>query len=307
MTEEKLDKVFNGMSKEGLDTIDKLFETTENPSGLELLGALFALNDDDFEVLRPVMQDTLIESYNDPQIQMQMLQAFAQAGISIDDLINHQDEILNQLFDIEELDLSQSKKDFFVFIFTSFANIISASSLNPAHTVEIPVEICRENAKLPSYATNGSGAMDIYSPEEVTLRPGECKIISVGIKVAIPHGYALLIQPRSGLSRKIKLRIPNSPGLIDEDYHEEIGVIVENIDPPIKQVGSIIKSVKMTSEDVGISYDANLYGSDITIGQGERFAQMRLVEVPRVKWREVKSLGTFDKDHGMGFGSSGTN
>ena len=300
ITEEKIDKVFNGMSEEGLDTIDKLFETTENPSGLELLGALFALNDDDFEVLRPVMQDTLIESYNDPQVQMQMLQAFTQAGISIDDLINHQDEILNQLFDIEELDLSQQKKDFFVFIFTSFANIISASSLNPAHTVEIPVEICRENAKLPSYATNGSGAMDIYSPEEVTLRPGECKIIPVGIKVAIPHGYALLIQPRSGLSRKIKLRIPNSPGLIDEDYHEEIGVIVENIDPPLKGANII------TNGD-GTIEDANLYGSDITIGQGERFAQMRLVEVPRVKWREVKSLGTFDEDHGMGFGSSGTN
>ena len=33
------------MSEEGLDTIDKFFETTENPSGLELLGALFALND----------------------------------------------------------------------------------------------------------------------------------------------------------------------------------------------------------------------------------------------------------------------
>ena len=299
ITEEKIDKVFNGMSEEGLDTIDKLFETTENPSGLELLGALFALNDNDFEVLRPVMQDTLIESYNDPQVQMQMLQAFAQAGISIDDLINHQDEILNQLFDIKELDLSQSKKDFFVFIFTSFANIISASSLNPAHIVEIPVEICRENAKLPSYATNGSGAMDIYSPEEVTLRPGECRIIPVGIKVAIPHGYALLIQPRSGLSRKIKLRIPNSPGLIDEDYHEEIGVIVENIDPKMKDVDQYLPSdhFEFVKE----------YGSDITIGKGERFAQMRLVEVPRVKWREVSSLGTFDNDHGAGFGSSGTN
>jgi len=202
------------------------------------------------------------------------------------------------LLDGIEIELSDQKKDFIQSIFTAFANSISTSTINPAHIVEIPIEICKENAKLPTYATNGSAAMDLYAPEEYNLAPGECVVVPLGFKVAIPHGYALLIQPRSGLSRRTKLRLPNTPGLIDEDYHEEVGVIIENIDPPLKSIGTL-----MTDEGL---QDASLYGSTLTIGKGERFAQMRLVKVPRIRWREVKSLGTFDNDHGKGFGSTGS-
>jgi len=141
--------------------------------------------------------------------------------------------------------------------------------------------------------------MDIYSPAEYTINPGETVLIPIGIKVNIPIGYALLIQPRSGLSRKTKLRVANTPGLIDSDYHEEIGVIIENIEPPLKEAGTI------TLEDGSIE-DASLFGSSFTIEKGERFAQMRLVEVPIVNWLPVKSLGSFENDHGEGFGSTGT-
>jgi dUTPase len=51
--------------------------------------------------------------------------------------------------------------------------------------------------------------------------------------------------------------------------------------------------------------DGNLYGSSYTIGKGERFAQMRLIEVPVVNWLQVKSIGDFQSDHGEGFGSTG--
>ena len=294
--EEKME-AFDNISMDSLDLLDKAINDPGS-NGLKVFSALLMMPDEDFEIVRPLFQEELINAYSEPQAQMQLVQAFALSGISVEELVNHIDEIAESMFNDPEIELSESKKDFLKVIFTAAANSVSSSTINPAHIVEIPVEICRENAKLPTYATNGSGAMDIYSPEEVTLRPGECKIIPVGIKVAIPHGYALLIQPRSGLSRKIKLRIPNSPGLIDEDYHEEIGVIIENIDPPLKEANII------TNGD-GTIEDANLYGSDITIGKGERFAQMRLVEVPRVKWKEVNSLGTQIEDHGKGFGSTG--
>ena len=142
--------------------------------------------------------------------------------------------------------------------------------------------------------------MDIYCPEEVMLDPGETKIIPTGIKVNIPSGYALLIHPRSGLSARSKLRVPNSVGIIDSDYHSEIGVIVENISPAIKDV------------DIDTMYDTTQlvkeYGSSIVIGKGERFAQMRLVEAPRIVWEVVDSLGTFndEEDHGLGFGGTGS-
>ena len=295
MSNEEKMEAFDSISMDSLDLLDKAINDPES-DGLKIFSALLMMSDEDFEIVRPLFQEELIKAYSEPQAQMQLVQAFAQSGLSIDDLINHTDEVAETL-NSSEVELSESKKDFIKTIFTAATNAISSSTINPAHIVEIPVEICRENAKLPTYATNGSAAMDIYSPEEYTIECGQTVIIPIGIKVSIPHGYALLIQPRSGMSARMKVRIPNSPGLIDEDYHEEIGVIVENTDQLVKDV-----DIDPVSDHIDL---VKLYGSPITIGKGERFAQMRLVEVPRVKWREVNSLGTQIEDHGKGFGSTG--
>ena len=298
MNEEKVENVFEGLSSETLELFDKYFGDEEEFSNSLMFAALLQIPDQDFEVLRPLIQEEMIKAYNEPQNQMVLVQSLAQSGISVNEILNYTDELTETLLGDVEIELSESKKDFIRTLFTAIANSISSSTINPAHIVEIPIEICRENAKLPTYATDGSAAMDLYAPEEYNLAPGECAVVPLGLKVAIPHGYALLIQPRSGLSRRTKLRLPNSPGLIDEDYHEEVGVIIENIDPPIKEIGTLVT-------DEG-PQDASLYGSTLTIGKGERFAQIRLVEVPRIKWREVKSLGNFDNNHGEGFGSTGS-
>ena len=297
MEEEKNIEAFSQLSEKAIESIENVLdvENQEDINGLGFFATLFALDDNDFEILRPLMQDSVLEALSEPQVQMAMVQSLGQSGITLDDILNHTDEVFEQLFNNDEINLSESKKDFFKFIFTNIFNNISVSTLNPAHIVEIPVELCRENAKLPTYATNGSGAMDIYAPEEINLLPGESKIVPIGIKVAIPHGYALLIQPRSGLSARSKLRISNTPGLIDEDYHEEIGVILENISPKVLDVDFFDEENNIVKE----------FGRDITIGAGERFAQMRLVEVPRVKWRQVSSLGVQLEDHGAGYGSTG--
>ena len=298
MNEEKEKNIFEGLSPETLELFDKYFGDEEEFSSSLMFAALLQIPDQDFEVLRPLIQEEMIKAYNEPQNQMVLVQSLAQSGIGVNEILNYTDELTETLLGNVEIELSESKKDFIRTLFTAIANSISTSTINPAHIVEIPIEICREDVKLPTYTTNGSAAMDLYAPEEYNLAPGECVVVPLGFKVAIPHGYALLIQPRSGLSRRTKLRLPNSPGLIDEDYHEEVGVIIENIDPPIKSIGTL-----MTDEG---PQDASLYGSTLTIGKGERFAQMRLVEVPRIRWREVKSLGTFDDDHGKGFGSTGS-
>lgn len=282
------------------ESIGKLGDFLESsPDGMQLLGALLSLPDKDFEIIRPLFQESMIESFQEPQILMQLTQALAQSGISTNDIINNIDDIINKFMEDEEAAalLSDEKRDFIKTIMIAMSNAISSCTINPAHIVEIPVEVCRDNAKIPTYATDGSAALDIYSPEEYIINPGETIVIPIGIKVNIPHGYALLIQPRSGLSRKSKLRVANTPGLIDEDYHEEIGVIIENISPFIDDVDQYLPSDHFEL--------VKKYGAAFTIGKGERFAQMRLVEVPRVKWKEVTSLGTFENDHGAGFGSTG--
>ena len=298
MNENDVMNVFSGLDPQTLDIFDKYFDTEEELDTSVIFASLLQIPDRDFEVLRPLLQEEIIKAFEEPQTQMMLTQMMAQNGVNANQILEYTDELTDMLLDGIEIELSDQKKDFIQSIFTAFANSISTSTINPAHIVEIPIEVCRENVKLPTYATNGSAAMDLYAPEEYNLAPGECVVVPLGFKVAIPHGYALLIQPRSGLSRRSKLRLPNSPGLIDEDYHEEVGVIIENIDPPLKSIGTLIT-------DDG-PQDGSLYGSALTIGKGERFAQMRLVEVPRIRWREVKSLGTFDDDHGKGFGSTGS-
>ena len=273
----------------------------EDSDGLKVLGTLLSLPDEQFETIKPIFMSNIEEAFNSPEAVIGFSQMMNQNGIKIEDFTDHMDDAIEAVDQLaaEGVELSQSKKDFLKFIFTTFANTMEQTNRVSHRIITIPIELCRDGAKLPVYATDGSAAMDIYSPEEVTLGPGECKIIPTGLKVNIPIGYALLIQPRSGMSRKTKLRIANTPGLIDSDYHEEIGVIVENIDPPMK--------------DYKVDWDGNsmlqgpLYGSSYTIGKGERFAQMRLIEVPVINWLPVESLGSFDNDHGAGFGGTGTN
>lgn len=300
------------MDEKQIQIFDEIFGAldgvlgSEEADGLQVLGAVLAMPDDSFETIKGTLFDSVKSTFNSPEAKIGFAQMMNQQGLRIEDFTNNLDELVQAVDDMaaEGVELNDSKKDFLKFVFTTFINTMEESRMVPHRVITIPVEVCRDSAKLPTYATDGSAAMDIYSPAEYTIGPGECIIIPTGLKVNLPVGYALLIQPRSGMSRKTKLRVANTPGLIDSDYHEEIGVIIENIDAPIKDVEleqSIGASILGAAPTLG-----NLYGSSFTIGKGERFAQMRLVEVPVVNWLPVESLGEFENDHGKGFGSTGT-
>ena len=281
--------------------LEGVIDSGEDVDGLQVIGAILTMPDESYEIIKPALLDSIEKTFNDPDARFALAHMMNTNGISIEDLENNLDVFIQALEEMtgkEDIDISESKKDLLKFIYTSFLNSMNESKLVAHRVIQIPIELCNPDAKLPTYATDGSAAMDIYSPAEYTIKPGEVITIPVGFKVDIPRGYALLIQPRSGMSLKTKIRIPNTPGLIDSDYHEEIKVIVENIDAPIKEVGII------TLTDGSIE-DGNLYGSSYTIGKGERFAQMRLIEVPVVNWLQVKSIGDFQSDHGEGFGSTG--
>jgi dUTP pyrophosphatase len=108
------------------------------------------------------------------------------------------------------------------------------------------------------------------------LEPGERAVIPTGIAVAIPEGYAGLVQPRSGLAARQGLGIVNSPGLIDAGYRGEIKVIAINLDPR----------------------------ETIKIARGEKIAQLVVYPAPRVTLREVSELSETARG-GSGFGSTG--
>lgn len=158
-------------------------------------------------------------------------------------------------------------------------------------SVDIKVEICRENIKLPEYANLGDAGMDIYAAEEVVIFPGETKIIPTGLKVAIPIGYEIQVRPRSGLSAKTPLRVPNSPGTIDAGYRDEVGVILSNTSQ--ENTGEFLINEKGNKQGV------------YKICKGDRIAQFVLKEVPTIRWVTVDDISQEGTNRGGGFGSSG--
>lgn len=144
---------------------------------------------------------------------------------------------------------------------------------------ELNVSIKRldPEVELPIYAYEGDAGLDLRANESVEIPPHERVLISTGIAIALPDGYAGFVQPRSGMALKRGLSIANTPGLIDAHYRGEIKVIAVNLDPR----------------------------ETIRIERGERIAQLVIQQVPVVHLVEVDELDETDRGAG-GFGSSGS-
>ncbi len=163
--------------------------------------------------------------------------------------------------------------------------------------IDIHIEKCREDAKLPQYAHDGDAGMDLYAAEDVIVYPGKSALVPVGIKLAIPYGYEVQIRPRSGVSLKTPLRIPNSPGTIDCGYRDEVNVIVYN---------ASIMEKEGSSEPLTIDQKGCIHGT-YKIRKGDRIAQMVVAKVEYCNFIETDNVKGIGEDRGGGFGSSGVN
>ncbi|MBR9690454.1 dUTP diphosphatase [Candidatus Woesearchaeota archaeon] len=141
--------------------------------------------------------------------------------------------------------------------------------------MEVQIVKVDKDLPTPSYQHKGDAGMDLYSAEEYTLQPGEYKIISSGIKVAVPEGYELQVRPRSGMAAKHGVTVLNTPGTIDHQYRGIVGVILIN-----------------HSKE---SYE---------IKKGDRIAQAIFNEFKSVEIKEVDTLDETKRGEG-GFGSTG--
>ena len=143
---------------------------------------------------------------------------------------------------------------------------------------EIKVKKLRENAKLPVYGTEFSAGADLFAclDEPLTILPGETKLISLGISLEIPTGYAGLVFARSGLATKRSLAPANKVGVIDSDYRGEFFV-------PLYNHGNAPQ----------------------TIENGERIAQLIIAPYLTAKFVEAGTLSETVRGAG-GFGSTGS-
>jgi len=140
--------------------------------------------------------------------------------------------------------------------------------------IVLKVKKVSEDAKLPSYATEWSAGLDLFSSEEKEIPPGKWEVIGTGISVEIPPGYEGQVRPRSGLALK-GITVLNTPGTIDADYRGEVKVILVNFSD---------KTFK--------------------VEKGMKIAQLVIAKCEKVEVVETDKLSETKRGEG-GFGSTG--
>lgn len=263
------------------------------------LSSLLALDDEIFGTVAPVFLDQLENDYHDPNVQALMLQMYNVRGITQEDIQVELQELFKQIDEEGFALVSPNKRDFLKHLLTIIYDTTSSAAGVGKKIIDIPIELCHPRAKMPTYAHINDAGMDLYALDDITIAPGETKLVPTGIKMAIPKGYEIQIRPKSGRCLNTKLRIANSPATIDSGYRQEIGVIIDNIDPPVRAVhpnpdGSITSIGQFE------------FGQSYTIGKGEKFAQIVLSEVPIAHFVKVDNVEQIPNDgRSGGFGSSG--
>ena len=119
--------------------------------------------------------------------------------------------------------------------------------------------------------------IDLRAAEDVEMKAGEFRIISLGVSMELPYGYEAHIVPRSSTFKKWGILQTNHMGVIDNSYNGENDV-----------------------------WGFPAYATrDTVIRKNDRICQFRLVKnQPKVYLEEVMFLGNPNRG---GFGSTGKN
>ncbi len=125
------------------------------------------------------------------------------------------------------------------------------------------------------YIDGKSDWIDLRAAEDVTLKAGEYRLISLGVAMKLPEGYEAHIVPRSSTFKNFGIIQTNHCGVVDESY----------------------------CGDGDEWFMPVLALRDTTIRINDRICQFRIMKhQPQITFEEVSVLP--DKDRG-GFGSTG--
>lgn len=142
--------------------------------------------------------------------------------------------------------------------------------------MQVVIKRIDKTLPLPEYHTAGSVAFDLYSRIDAVVEKKTTMLLPTNFIFATPPGYMLSIVPRSSLFRKKGLKMPNSVGVIDQDYCGET--------------------------DECSLYVENTTDQDVEVKRGERLCQGIFIKIDKAEWQEVDKMS--DKSRG-GFGSTG--
>jgi len=122
---------------------------------------------------------------------------------------------------------------------------------------------------------DGSDWIDTYIAEDVSMQPGEFKLISLGFACQLPDGYEAILAPRSSTFKRYGLLQANSIGVIDNSF----------------------------ASDSDIWMFPAYATRPVTLSKGIRICQFRIQQKqPTLHFTPVKHLSASERG---GFGSSG--
>ena len=127
------------------------------------------------------------------------------------------------------------------------------------------------------YIDGKSDFIDLRAAEDVELKAGEFKLISLGVSMELPKGYEAHIVPRSSTFKTWGIIQTNSMGIVDESYRGDSDI-----------------------------WKMPVYATrDTVIHKNDRICQFRIMEhQPTIEFEEVKHL---DGEERGGFGITGKN
>ena len=130
----------------------------------------------------------------------------------------------------------------------------------------------QEDAKLPSYGRDGDVAMDMYSMETVTIKPGEHHRFWHGFALEFPNGNAARVVDKSSIS---KAGLHTMGGVFDAGYRGEYN-----------------------------THLVNLSSEAYTVEAGDKVSQLMILPVVIAELEETDTLGESERG-AQGFGSTG--
>lgn len=173
--------------------------------------------------------------------------------------------------------------------------------------MQIKFKKLHPDAQLPTKSDGNIGWDLYYCGDTVEIYPGEQKLLSTGLSWEPESGYHGLIWDRSGLAAKSNIH--RLAGVIDEIYRGEIKVILRCFNNKTNKKPDPIPTCDKCGNQY-IMYGDSIplwsggYDSPITIGKGDRIAQLIIQkEIPTtVEW--IEELSETERGDG-GFGSTG--
>ena len=127
------------------------------------------------------------------------------------------------------------------------------------------------------YIDGKSDFIDLRAAEDVELKAGDFKLISLGVSMELPKGYEAHIVPRSSTFKTWGIIQTNSMGIVDESYRGDSDI-----------------------------WKMPVYATrDTIIHKNDRICQFRIIEhQPTIEFEEVEHLDGVERG---GFGSTGKN